>query len=96
MDYLGKGLAYTLLNPEEYKDQRTLILHKDDRAVEWALALTEYTPRVVLVTPKQKINTTKELKAKLRTSDVKILAESRLLEIGGEGEVEKVKILNKN
>ena len=59
-----------------------------------AIELTEVSDRVILLTPEKSVVTTAELEEQLNDSKVKILYESRLLEIRGEHEVEKVLIRN--
>jgi FeS cluster assembly scaffold protein NifU len=93
-EYLNKGVWLVVDDPPAFKDQRTLILHSGDESVETAIELTEYTDRVILLTPEKTVMTTPELEKELEESGVKILAESRLLEIRGEFEVEKVLIFN--
>lgn len=93
-EYLNKGVWLVVDDPPAFKDLRTLILHSGDESVETALELTEYTDRVILLTPEKDIVTTPELQERLVYSSVKVLSESRLLEIRGEFEVEKVLIFN--
>jgi FeS cluster assembly scaffold protein NifU len=93
-EFLGKGVWLTVDDPEEFIDLRTLILHSGDESVETALELAHYTDRVVLLTPDEEIMTTPELEERLSESNVKPLTLSRLLEIRGEFEVEKVLIHN--
>lgn len=93
-EFLNKGVFLSIDDPNEFKDQRTLILHSGDESVETAIELTEKTDRVILLTPEKKVMTTPELEKRLEESNVKLLTESRLLEIRGEFEVEKVLIFN--
>jgi nitrogen fixation NifU-like protein len=93
-EYLGKGVFEGIGDKTEFKDQRTLILHTGDESVEAAIDLTDQTDRVVLLTPEKTVMTTPELEKRLEDSSVKLLTESRLLEIRGEFEVEKVLIFN--
>ncbi|MFW9963685.1 MAG: Fe-S cluster assembly scaffold protein NifU [Candidatus Sifarchaeia archaeon] len=93
-EFLNKGVWLVVDDPEALKDQRTLILHSGDESVETAIELTEVTDRVILLTPEKEVVTTPELEKRLEESGVKILTESRLLEIRGEFEVEKVLIFN--
>jgi nitrogen fixation NifU-like protein len=93
-EYLNKGVWLVVDDPPAFKDQRTLILHSGDESVETAIELTEQTDRVILLTPEKIVMTTPELKKRLEDSGVKLLTESRLLEIRGEFEVEKVLIFN--
>jgi nitrogen fixation NifU-like protein len=93
-EYLNKGVWLVVDDPPAFKDLRTLILHSGDESVETALELTEYTDRVILLTPEKNVVTTPEIQERLVHSSVKVLSESRLLEIRGEFEVEKVLIFN--
>lgn len=94
-EFLDKGVYLSVMNTEDFRDKRTLVLHTGDESVDAALELTDVTDRVILLTPEKEIVTTDELAAELETSSVKILSESRLLEIKGEDdEVEQVRILN--
>ena len=79
---------------QEFEDQRTLVLHSGDESVVQAIELSEVSDRVILLTPEKSVVTTPDLEQQLENSKVKILYESRLLEIRGEFEVEKVLILN--
>ena len=63
-------------------------------SVETAIDLTDQTDRVILLTPEKTVVTTPDLEKRLEESNVKLLTESRLLEIRGEFEVEKVLIFN--
>ena len=92
--FLNKGVWLGVKDPKEFKDLRTLILHSGDESVETAINLTEQTDRVILLTPEKEVVTTPELENRLNESNVKLLTESRLLEIRGEFEVEKVLIFN--
>ncbi|MBY8996092.1 MAG: iron-sulfur cluster assembly scaffold protein [Candidatus Thorarchaeota archaeon] len=93
-EYLNKGVWLVVDDPPAFKDQRTLILHSGDESVETAIELTEQTDRVILLTPEKTVMTTPELEKRLEESSVKLLTESRLLEIRGEFEVEKALIFN--
>ncbi|MHA1901429.1 MAG: hypothetical protein ACTSW5_11085, partial [Promethearchaeota archaeon] len=94
IDYIGKGVSYQIKNYADFKDQRILILFKGDISIKIALELTKYTGRVILLTLEKEIKSDSELRKKLLRSDVKLLHDAKLLEILGEGEVEKVKILD--
>jgi len=71
-----------------------IILHSGDESVQQAIELTEVSDRIILLTPEKSVVTTEDLEQQLKDSKVKILYESRLLEIRGEFEVEKVLIRN--
>ncbi len=93
-EYLERGLYTGYDDPDEFADRRTLVIHTGDESVRAAIELTSVTNRVVLLSAADKIVTTDELQRELETSDVKILTMSKLLEIRGEDEVEKVLIHN--
>jgi FeS cluster assembly scaffold protein NifU len=93
-EFLDKGVYLSLDNPEDFKDKRTIVLHSGDESIKAAIELTEYTDRVILLTPEKEVVTTSDMKEQLDHSDVKVLYESRLLEVRGEYEMEKVLIKN--
>lgn len=93
-EFLDKGVYRSVENIEPLKDMRTLVLHSGDESIDAALELTDVTDRVILLTPESEIVTSDDLKQELENSSVKVLYESRLLEIRGDDEVEKVLIRN--
>ncbi len=93
-EFLDKGVFLSLESTEPFRDMRTLVLHSGDESIDAALELTDVTDRVILLTPEREIITSDELKAELDNSSVKVLYESKLLEIRGDDEVEKVLIRN--
>ena len=93
--FLGNGVYYSIEDVNDFKDRRVLVLYKDERSVDIAIALTEVTGRVILLTEFQDLSPEiPNMSKKLKRSDVKVLGESKLLEVIGEGDVEKVKILD--
>ncbi|MFW9800695.1 MAG: iron-sulfur cluster assembly scaffold protein [Candidatus Thorarchaeota archaeon] len=93
-EFMDKGVFLDVNDLENFADLRVLVVHTGDESVESALELTSQTDRVVLLTPENAVITTDELKEELERSSVKVIFESRLLEIRGEFEVEKVLIHN--
>ncbi len=95
MEYLDKGVSYNIADPTSFKDQRVLVLYNGEQSIHAAIALTEYTGRVILLAQPKKIPGEAGLLKKLNRSDVKLLKDSRLLAILGDGdEVEKVKVMD--
>jgi len=92
--FIDKGVYLDASDLEDFSDQRVLVLHTGDESVEAALEITSQTDRVVLLTPEKEIVTTETLKDELARSSVKVITESRILEIRGEFEVEKVLVHN--
>jgi len=73
-------------------DKRVLVLDKGIPSARLALSLTEVTPRVVFLTELDTLGLPEDLVHEIKRSDVKVLFQSRLLAVRGEGEVEKVLI----
>ncbi|MBD3212019.1 MAG: Fe-S cluster assembly scaffold protein NifU [Candidatus Lokiarchaeota archaeon] len=89
-EFLDKGVHKDVPNLEDLRDKRTLIVDTGEKSLELAIELTDYTGRVILVTNKDGIPGGEELRKRLKFSDVKILRESKLIEIQGTNDVEKV------
>jgi nitrogen fixation NifU-like protein len=94
--FLNRGVYFESNDLSIFKDKRTLVMDRGDKSIKLVIELTKHTPRVVFVTGQKEIDTEPELKRKLKQSDVKILYESKILEIGGVKEVEKVRIHDLN
>lgn len=98
MDFLGKGVYREEVDLSQFDDMRVLVLDRGERAARLAIDLTKHTGRVIFMTALKELSMTTELKTELKRSDVKVLYESELLDIRGEGEVERVLVhdLNEN
>ena len=90
--FLNKGVYYAPGDLSMFKDKRVVVVHRGDRSLEIAMALTNQTGRVVLVTPSEELANSFCQKAKLRQSDVKVLYQSEVAEIRGTSDVERVLI----
>ncbi len=93
-EFLDKGVYESVDDVDDFKDLRTLVLYSGDESVNIAMDLTEVTDRVILLTPDETLVLNPDLAEKLARSNVKVLYQSRLLEVRGEYEVEKVLIKN--
>jgi nitrogen fixation NifU-like protein len=89
-DYTGKGVYAAVRDPAELADKRVLVLDKGPASAQLALSLTTVTPRVVYVTELDTLGLPEDLATQVKRSDVKVLFQSRLLAVRGEGEVERV------
>lgn len=93
-EFLDKGVSLSVDDLADFENLRTLVLYSGDESVNTAIDLTEVTERVILLTPDDTLIINPELAEKLANSSVKVLYQSRLLEVRGELEVEKVLIKN--
>lgn len=91
-EYEGKGLYKAVDDVSELADKRVLVLDKGIPSAKLALSLTEVTPRVIFLTELDALGLPDDLVTQIKRSDVKMLFQSRLLAVRGEGEVEKVLI----
>jgi uncharacterized protein YdbL (DUF1318 family) len=93
-EFMDKGVYESVDDVDDFKDLRTLVLYSGDESVDAAINLTEVTDRVILLTPDETLVLNPDLAERLARSSVKKLYQSRLLEVQGEFEVEKVLIKN--
>lgn len=91
-EYLGKGLYREAPDLGELEGMRVLVVDTGPTSLELAMDLTLHTGRVVFMTASFELPGDDELRSRAKRSDVKLLFHSKLLEIGGEGEVEKVRV----
>lgn len=91
-EYTGKGVYTTVDDLSELTDKRVLVLDKGVASARLALQLTKVTPRVVFVTELETLGLPDDVATEVKRSDVKVLFQSRLLAVLGEGEVEKTLI----
>jgi len=89
-EFLGKGVYKEIPNLEELRDKRTLIVDTGRESLELAIQLIDFTGRIILITNKDGIPGSGDLKKQLKFSDVKILRQSKLIEVQGTNDVERV------
>lgn len=91
-EYAGKGLFKERPDPGELEGTRVLVVDTGAESLGLAMELTEVTGRVVFVSALADLPGDEALRSKAKRSDVKLLFLSKVLEVSGEGEVEKVKV----
>lgn len=96
MEFLGKGVYNTGNDPNRFRDKRVLVIDRGDASASFAIELEKHTGRVIFMTPSKEGSMNPDIKKELKQSDVKMLFESELQEIMGEGEVEKVLVNDLN
>jgi nitrogen fixation NifU-like protein len=89
-EFQGNGVYNRELDPSELADKRVLVFDTGEESAKFAVELDKHTGRVIFMTPSKEAAMDDALKKTLKKSDVKVLYESELKEIKGEGEVEKV------
>lgn len=93
-DYVGKGLYKVAPDVSEMEGMRVLVVDTGTDSLEYAMSLTEVTGRVVFMTAGTELPGDDALRSKAKRSDIKVLFLSKLMEVSGEEEVEKVKVLD--
>lgn len=91
-EYAGMGVFTAVEDVSALADKRALVLDKGTASAQLALALTAVTPRVIFLTELKTLDLPDDVATQLKRSDVKMLFQSRLLAVRGEGEVERVLI----
>jgi len=91
-DFRGKGVYAGYEETSQFKDKRVLVIEYNVASVEFALALSEITGRVILMTSLKDLSVNDELKTKVKRSDIKLLTQAEIVEVLGGSEVEKVKV----
>ena len=91
-EYVGIGVYRQVSDIAELEGKRVLVLDKGPATAKLALELTKVTPRVVFLTELDTLGLPEELVGEIKRSDVKVLYKSRLVSVGGEGEVERVRV----
>lgn len=90
--YIGKGLYDYVDDPAKFAGKRVVIFAREKEAYDKAIELTEHTPRVVLITRLKEESLPGDILKKLKTSGVKIIFESEIVQVKGEDEVEKIRV----
>ena len=91
-EFIDKGVYRKYDNLDEFQNKRVLIVENGEKSIKLAIDLTNVTGRVIFITPLKVILAERELKSKLKRSDVKVLNKSALLEVSGTKTVDKVRI----
>jgi FeS cluster assembly scaffold protein NifU len=89
-EFLGKGFCDSRPDPGDLEGLRVLVADTGPESLELALDLTAATGRVVFATTGTELPGDSDLRLKARRSDIKLLFLTQILEVTGEGEVEKV------
>ena len=71
---------------------RSEVVDTGTDSLEYAMSLIDVTGRVVFMTAGTQLPGDATLRSKAKRSDIKLLFLSKLMEVSGEGEVEKVKV----
>lgn len=93
-EFLNKGFYDRVDDFSVFKDKRVIVSDNGSSSIKIAKIVKKDSPRVVYVTALKEKDTKSELKKEFKEMGIKILYESKIIEIRGFKEVEKVLIHN--
>jgi ferredoxin/flavodoxin---NADP+ reductase len=93
-DYEGKGLAYNVLDPQEFAGKRVLVVGGGDSAVDYALMLESVAAEVTLIHRRDQFRAHDASVAQLKASSVRVRLCHELKTIHGDGKVEGATIFD--
>jgi thioredoxin reductase (NADPH) len=91
--YEGRGLAYFVPRPEEYRDKDVVIVGGGDSAFDWALTLSPLARSVTLVHRRQKFRAHEALVREVTGSGVPVITSAEIVAASGEAGIETVDVL---
>ncbi len=94
----GKGVNYMILDPEKYRGKRMILAGGGDSALDWAIFLADVAKEVVLVHRSESFRGAPDSVNKVmnlaKEGKIKLLLNSNLSSVSGNGHLEKVEIQN--
>jgi ferredoxin/flavodoxin---NADP+ reductase len=94
--YAGRGLFYQLPRATEIRARQAVVVGGGDTAVDTALALRRVAPHVTLVHRRTDLRAYRHSIERLAASDVRVLTNAEVIGLGGDGELEWVRITVEN
>ncbi|MBP7807841.1 MAG: NAD(P)/FAD-dependent oxidoreductase [Bacteroidia bacterium] len=94
----GKGVNYMILDPEKYRGKRMILAGGGDSALDWAIFLADVAKEVTLVHRSESFRGAPDSVNKVmnlaKEGKIKLLLNSNLSSVSGNGHLENVVILN--
>ncbi len=92
--FIGKGFEYVVKNVEDYRDKRVLVIGGGDTALDWANFFTAMSPEVTLIHRSTKFVGFEGSLKRLQKTSCRILTDTKILAIKGEGQVTGATVTN--
>ncbi len=93
--YVDHGLTYVVLDPEEYRGKKVLVVGGGDTALDWALALKDIAKETTLIHRSGKFAAHEDSVRKVFGSHVRTFTHTELKAIHGDGRVTGATIFNR-
>ena len=91
-EYEGRGVAYFVPDPEEYRDLDAVIVGGGDSAFDWALCLEPIARSVTLVHRRDRFRAHARTVADVRSSTTELVTHAEVVAVRGESWVEAVDV----
>ena len=91
----GKGLAYFVPRPEEYRDRDVVIVGGGDSAFDWALTLSPVARSVTVVHRREAFRAHEALVAQVAGLGIPVITSAELTAASGDGGIEAVDVYRK-
>ncbi|MDN3688791.1 NAD(P)/FAD-dependent oxidoreductase [Cyclobacterium jeungdonense] len=90
----GKGVAYMVKNPEQFRDKKVILAGGGDSALDWAIYLSDVAKRVTLVHRNETFRGAPDSAAKVfdlaNQGKIDLILSANLKELGGNGHLASV------
>lgn len=91
-EYADKGFYTSRPDLAQLEGLRVLVVDTGPDSLDYALQATQRTARVVFITAAGQLPGDADLRGRAKRSDLKVLLETELVGLGGEGTLEKVRV----
>lgn len=99
VDFEDKGVEYIIKEPELYRDKKIVIAGGGDSALDWTIYLAEIASEVTMVHRRQgfrgALDSVEKVEQLAATGRIKLLTESQVVGLGGNGHLTEVTIKHK-
>jgi len=93
--WLGRGFYYGVIDPEEFRGKRVIIIGGGDTALDWALVLKNVAKSLILIHRSAKFAAHEDSTKKLHTSGIPIFTTTEVESVSGNSRIERAFTLNK-
>jgi thioredoxin reductase len=90
----GRGLFYSVQDPQVFKDKRVLIVGGGDSAVDWANALSDLAGQVTVIHRRDVFRAHEEAVRQMRQGRSQVIVFNELKSINGDGQIDSVTIVD--
>ena len=93
--WLGRGFYYGVLDPEEFRGKKVMLIGGGDTALDWALMLKNIAKSLVLVHRSAKFAAHEDSTKKLLASGIPVFTTTEVEKVAGNSQIERAFTLNK-